>query len=481
MSSGAGRSALASASRRRLDDLRSWRRGRAPGSDPDAGAGDRQDAERGRRPRALALAGDPARRCRASSIAPPRAGTRAPAPARSTTSRPWPSPRPRSRRRPSGSLDLGTGTGEGALFLAREFPRASVRGVDLSEEMIRIAKDKVGLDPDGRVAFRVADAARLPYAEDSFDLVTQVNLPPFFAEIARVLRPGGHVIVVASIGSATPFFTPAAVLARGFRRRGIEQLESGDRRRRHLLHRSRSAEARLIALDVRARPEPLSAADQPVRGRRQSARAAAADRGGDERRRARAPGRAHRGARARLSRGPRGGGRRRDHRGDQRRRADRPGGRRARRDRGDHGRDLRRARQRLRSGARASPTTSTAPWLRSPAGTRARSTSARSTAGASSASPAAGSTRTRTGSRTRPGWSRAASSTPTRRCGRSPAGGRPPSCSRSTASAARCAATGPPSPTAAPTAAACTPPRMPSSTTGSSTWSRSARRASGAS
>ena len=128
---------------------------------------------------------------------------------------------------PERVLDLGTGTGEGALFLAREFPRASVRGVDLSEEMIRIAKEKVGLDPEGRLAFRVADAARLPYAEDSFDLVTQVNLPPFFAEIARVLRPGGHVIVVASIGSATPFFTPAAVLARGFRRRGVEQLDSG--------------------------------------------------------------------------------------------------------------------------------------------------------------------------------------------------------------------------------------------------------------
>jgi ubiquinone/menaquinone biosynthesis C-methylase UbiE len=128
---------------------------------------------------------------------------------------------------PERIIDLGTGTGVAALFLAREFPFAGVRGVDLSEEMIRLAKEKVGLDPEGRVAFRVADAARLPYSDDSFDLVTQVNLPPFFAEIARVLRPGGHVIVVASIGSATPFFTPAAVLQRGFRRHGIEELESG--------------------------------------------------------------------------------------------------------------------------------------------------------------------------------------------------------------------------------------------------------------
>jgi ubiquinone/menaquinone biosynthesis C-methylase UbiE len=128
---------------------------------------------------------------------------------------------------PERALDLGTGTGEAALFLAREFPRASVRGVDISEGMVRAAQDKVGLDPDGRVAFRVADAAALPYGEDSFDLVVGVNMPPFFAEIARVLRPSGHAIVVSSWGEATPFYTPDAVLDRGFRRHGIERVTAG--------------------------------------------------------------------------------------------------------------------------------------------------------------------------------------------------------------------------------------------------------------
>ena len=128
---------------------------------------------------------------------------------------------------PERVLDLGTGTGEAALFLAREFPRASVRGVDVSEEMIAVARHKVGLDPSGRIAFKVADAAHLPYGEDSFDLVAQLNMPPFFAEVARVLRPGGYVVVAASLGGATPFYTPEPVLARGFRRRGIEPVESG--------------------------------------------------------------------------------------------------------------------------------------------------------------------------------------------------------------------------------------------------------------
>jgi SAM-dependent methyltransferase len=97
-----------------------------------------------------------------------------------------------------------------------------VRGIDFSAAMVRRAQKKVGLDPDGRVAFRVADAADLPFEADSFDLVAQVNVPPFFKEIARVLRPGGSVIVVATLGDRTPFYTPPKVLERRFAKRGIE-------------------------------------------------------------------------------------------------------------------------------------------------------------------------------------------------------------------------------------------------------------------
>jgi ubiquinone/menaquinone biosynthesis C-methylase UbiE len=128
---------------------------------------------------------------------------------------------------PERALDIGCGTGEGTLFLAREFPAARVRGIDISEEMIHIAQAKVGLDPEGRVAFRVADAAGLPYDADSFDLVAQLNMPPFFAEMARVLRPGGYAIVAASWGERTPFYTPPSVLERGFRKRGLQTVKVG--------------------------------------------------------------------------------------------------------------------------------------------------------------------------------------------------------------------------------------------------------------
>jgi SAM-dependent methyltransferase len=131
------------------------------------------------------------------------------------------------RPEPERALDIGTGLGDGALLIAREFPHARVRGVDLSEEMVRRAQARIGLDPEGRVAFKVADAANLPFEEESFDLVAQLNMPPFFAEIARVLRPGGFVVIAASWGPRTPFYTPDSVLQRGFRRHRIEHIESG--------------------------------------------------------------------------------------------------------------------------------------------------------------------------------------------------------------------------------------------------------------
>jgi ubiquinone/menaquinone biosynthesis C-methylase UbiE len=130
-------------------------------------------------------------------------------------------------RAPERVLDVGCGTGEGALFLAREFPQARVRGVDISEEMVRAAVAKVGLDPEGRIAFKVGDAAALPFPDDSFDLVAQLNMPPFFAELARVLRPGGHVIVAASWGPDTPFYTPPRLLTWKFLQHAIEPAEVG--------------------------------------------------------------------------------------------------------------------------------------------------------------------------------------------------------------------------------------------------------------
>jgi ubiquinone/menaquinone biosynthesis C-methylase UbiE len=130
-------------------------------------------------------------------------------------------------RSPERVLDIGCGTGSATMFLAREFPRATVRGVDLSPGMIRQARQKIGLDPEARVAFREGDASKLPFPDAGFDLVAQNNMPVFFKEISRVLRPGGCVVIASSFGPETPFSTDESLVGRRFEKLGIETMEIG--------------------------------------------------------------------------------------------------------------------------------------------------------------------------------------------------------------------------------------------------------------
>lgn len=98
--------------------------------------------------------------------------------------------------RPERILEIGCGSGDGVLFLAREYPSARVRGIDPSAEAIREAVSRVGLDPEGRVAFKPGSSRSLPYPDDFFDLVTQAGGRLHPGEIARVLRPVGHLVLV---------------------------------------------------------------------------------------------------------------------------------------------------------------------------------------------------------------------------------------------------------------------------------------------
>ena len=124
---------------------------------------------------------------------------------------------------PARVLDVGTGTGAGALLAAERWPDAEVTGIDMSPAMIEVANAK---DVRPGVSFRVADVAKLG-PDEAYDLVTMLNMPPFFAPVAAALRPGGHVAHIASWGQATPFYTPPDKLARGYEREGLETVGSG--------------------------------------------------------------------------------------------------------------------------------------------------------------------------------------------------------------------------------------------------------------
>lgn len=106
---------------------------------------------------------------------------------------------------PRAVLDVATGTGDFAIQIARSLPSATVSGIDLSEGMLAVARDKVSADDDlsRRVTFASGDCLALPYADDTFDAVTVAfgvrnfeSLERGYQEMARVLRPGGILAVL---------------------------------------------------------------------------------------------------------------------------------------------------------------------------------------------------------------------------------------------------------------------------------------------
>lgn len=118
-------------------------------------------------------------------------------------------------------LDLGTGTGAAAFAVARHFPKAQVTGADLSNEMLAEARRNTPPEVGERVRFEQADAARLPFGDASFELVTLANMIPFFDELARVLVPGGWALFSFSAGSETPIWVAPERLRAELSRRGF--------------------------------------------------------------------------------------------------------------------------------------------------------------------------------------------------------------------------------------------------------------------
>lgn len=126
---------------------------------------------------------------------------------------------------PERILVVECGEGDAALFLAHDFPRARVRGVDRDETAVRHAAGRVGLDPEGRVAFKAGSPRRLPFPEDQFDLLVLLDADPVPREAARVLHSGGQLLLVRTDGGQ-PRGPRARLLARRLGARGFEPVES---------------------------------------------------------------------------------------------------------------------------------------------------------------------------------------------------------------------------------------------------------------
>lgn len=134
-------------------------------------------------------------------------------------------------------VDIGAGPGGLAVALAEQFPDARVTTVDIDTAMATLAAARVAREGiDDRVHISVGDVAALPLADASVDLVTSSfsvhhwpDAEAGFAEVRRVLRPGGRAIIYDLPDWWGRFETHAPRLAEvaragGFRDVGSSQL-----------------------------------------------------------------------------------------------------------------------------------------------------------------------------------------------------------------------------------------------------------------
>ena len=117
---------------------------------------------------------------------------------------------------PGPLLDAATGSADLAIALARRYPERPVVGLDFSPAMLDRARDKVharGLED--RVALEVGDLTALPHEAGTFAGATIAfgvrnvpDRPRALAELTRVLRRGGRLVVLELSVPTAPVFAP---------------------------------------------------------------------------------------------------------------------------------------------------------------------------------------------------------------------------------------------------------------------------------
>lgn len=118
-------------------------------------------------------------------------------------------------------LDLGSGGGGDVLLSARRVgPTGRVYGLDMTEEMLELARNNASEAGVGNVEFRKGQIEEIPLPDASVDVVISncvINLstdkPAVFAQMHRVLRPGGRVGVTDVVAEDT--LSPADRAERG--------------------------------------------------------------------------------------------------------------------------------------------------------------------------------------------------------------------------------------------------------------------------
>jgi len=124
-------------------------------------------------------------------------------------------------------LDVGSGAGQIIRHLLdTSHPDAEIVGFDLSAEMLRRARERLG---SPRPSFVAADMMQMPFRDNSFDCITcgyvLEHIPdplPGLAEFARVLRPGGVILLLATEDSFSGILTSHTWKCRTFSREELK-------------------------------------------------------------------------------------------------------------------------------------------------------------------------------------------------------------------------------------------------------------------
>ncbi|MGB5371207.1 MAG: class I SAM-dependent methyltransferase [Flavobacteriaceae bacterium] len=113
-------------------------------------------------------------------------------------------------------LDVASGTGEPGLTIASKLQGGIVMLTDLSEDMLKIAKDHASKKGIANVEFKVCDVCELPFPDDTFDAISCRFGFMFFPdmllaaeEMFRVLKPGGRVSTAVWNGPEKNFWVTA--------------------------------------------------------------------------------------------------------------------------------------------------------------------------------------------------------------------------------------------------------------------------------
>ena len=109
-----------------------------------------------------------------------------------------------SKTQPKAILDLATGTADLAIAMAKHNPQTHIIGLDISEKMLEIGKEKVKLQNlENQIELHHGDAASLPFEDARFDAVTVAfgvrnfeDLSKGLSEMHRVLKTNGQAVIL---------------------------------------------------------------------------------------------------------------------------------------------------------------------------------------------------------------------------------------------------------------------------------------------